>query len=153
MTEVLWEISGKSRHTRLVPSSSIQRFPSNSCVRLVLHTKFHRWEACWTSCPKATYFTELSSHSVPHGPVLPAEWLSNIFTIDFCQNLVRRQWNNADLEDISRYSRVVILELPELEYCYILTAIRTQLVESWLLAMLPCNSWGQGRTVPHPDCL
>ena len=43
---------------------------------------------------------------------------------------MRRKWNNADLEGISRYSRVVILELPELEYCYILTAIRTQLVES-----------------------
>ena len=40
------------------------------------------------------------------------------------------QVNNADLDGISRCNRVVILEPPELEYCYILTAIRTQLVES-----------------------
>ena len=43
---------------------------------------------------------------------------------------MRRKWNNADLEGISRCSRVVVLEPPELEYCYILTAIRMQLVES-----------------------
>ena len=50
---------------------------------------------------------------------------------------MRRKWNNADLEGISRCSRVVVLEPPELEYCYIKkkeycyipTAIRTQLVE------------------------
>ena len=47
------------------------------------------------------------------------------------------QVNNADLEGISRCSRVVILEPPDSEYCYLLTAIRTQLGESWLLGMLP----------------
>ena len=50
------------------------------------------------------------------------------------------QVNNADLEGISRCSRVVILEPPDSEYCYLLTAIRMQLVESWLLGMLPCES-------------
>ena len=142
-----------SRHTRQVPPSSIQRFPSNFCLRLVLHTKFHRWEASWTPCPKATYFWELSSHSVPHSSTLPAEWVSNIFTIDVCQRLLRHKWNNADLEGMSRCRRVVIVEPPDSEYCCVLTAIRTQLVESWLLGMLPCESWGQGRTLPHPDCL
>ena len=33
------------------------------------------------------------------------------------------QVNNADLEGISRCSRVVILETPDSEYCYLLTAI------------------------------
>ena len=47
------------------------------------------------------------------------------------------QVNNADLEGISRCSRVVILEPPDSEYCYLHTAIRMQLVESWLLGMLP----------------
>ena len=50
------------------------------------------------------------------------------------------QVNNADLDGISRCSRVVILEPPDSEYCYLLTAIRTQLGESWLLGMLPCES-------------
>ena len=43
---------------------------------------------------------------------------------------MRRKWNNVDLKVISRCSKVVIFEPPELEYCYILTAIRMQLVES-----------------------
>ena len=50
------------------------------------------------------------------------------------------QVNNADLEGISRCSRVVIWELPYSEYCYLHTVIRMQLVESWLLGMLPCES-------------
>ena len=50
------------------------------------------------------------------------------------------QVNNADLEGISRCSRVVILEPPDSEYCYLLTAIGMQLVESWLQDMLPCES-------------
>ena len=50
------------------------------------------------------------------------------------------QVNNADLEGISRCSRVVILEPPDSEYCCVLTAMRTQLVESWLLGMLPRES-------------
>ena len=49
------------------------------------------------------------------------------------------QLNNADLDGISRCSRVVILESPDSEYCYLLTAIRTQLGVSWLLVMLPCE--------------
>ena len=40
------------------------------------------------------------------------------------------QVNNADLEGISRCSRVVILEPPDSEYCYLLTAIGMQLVDS-----------------------
>ena len=47
--------------------------------------------------------------------------------------------NNADLEGISRCSRVVIWEPPVSEYCYLHPAIRMQLVESWLLGMLPCE--------------
>ena len=47
------------------------------------------------------------------------------------------QVNNADLEGISRCSRVVILEPPDSEYSYLHIAIRKQLVESWLLGMLP----------------
>ena len=50
------------------------------------------------------------------------------------------QVNNADLEGISRCSRVVIWEPPDSEYCYLHTVIRMQLVESWLLGMLPCES-------------
>ena len=50
------------------------------------------------------------------------------------------QVNNADLDGISRCSRVVIWEPPYSEYCYLHTAIRMQLVESWLLGMLPCES-------------
>ena len=50
------------------------------------------------------------------------------------------QVNNADLEGISRCSRVVILEPPDSEYCYLLTAIGMQLVDSWLQDMLPCES-------------
>ena len=48
--------------------------------------------------------------------------------------------NNGDLEGISRCSRVVISEPPYSEYCYLHTVIRMQLVESWLLGMLPCES-------------
>ena len=47
---------------------------------------------------------------------------------------------NADLEGFSRCSRVVIWEPPYSEYCYLHTVIRMQLVESWLLGMLPCES-------------
>ena len=50
------------------------------------------------------------------------------------------QVNNADLDGISRCSRVVILEPPDSEYCYLLTAIGMQLVDSWLQDMLPCES-------------
>ena len=50
------------------------------------------------------------------------------------------QVNNADLYCISRCSRVVILEPPDSEYCYLLTAIGMQLVDSWLQDMLPCES-------------
>ena len=50
------------------------------------------------------------------------------------------QVNNADLEGISRCSRVVILEPPDSEYCYLLTAIGMQLVDSLLQDMLPCES-------------
>ena len=50
------------------------------------------------------------------------------------------QVNNADLEGISRCSRVVILEPPDSEYCYLLTAIGMQLVDTWLQDMLPCES-------------
>ena len=50
------------------------------------------------------------------------------------------QVNNADLEGISRCSRVVISEPPYSEYCYLHTVIGMQLVESWLLGMLPCES-------------
>ena len=50
------------------------------------------------------------------------------------------QVNNADLGGISRCSRVVILEPPDSEYCYLLTAIGMQLVDSWLQDMLPCES-------------
>ena len=49
------------------------------------------------------------------------------------------QVNNADLEGISRCSRVVIWE-PVSEYCYLHPAIRMQLVDSWLQGMLPCES-------------
>ena len=48
------------------------------------------------------------------------------------------QVNNADLEGISRCSRVVILEPPDSENCYLHNAIRMLPVESWLLGML---SW------------
>ena len=50
------------------------------------------------------------------------------------------QVNNANLDDISRCSRVVILEPPDSESCYLLTAIRMKLVESCLLGVLPCES-------------
>ena len=50
------------------------------------------------------------------------------------------QVNNVHLEGISRCSRVVILEPPDSEYSYLHIAIRKQLVESWLLGMLPCES-------------
>ena len=50
------------------------------------------------------------------------------------------QVNNADLGGISRCSRVVFLEPPDSESCYLLTAIRTKLVESCLLGVLPCES-------------
>ena len=50
------------------------------------------------------------------------------------------QVNNADMDGISRCSRVVIWEPPYSEYCYLHTVIRMQLVESWLLGMLPCES-------------
>ena len=43
------------------------------------------------------------------------------------------QVNNADLEGISRCSRVVILEPPDSEYCYLLTAIGMQLVDLSLI--------------------
>ena len=50
------------------------------------------------------------------------------------------QVNKADLDGISRCSRVVIWEPPDSEYCYLLTAIVLQLVDSWLQDMLPCES-------------
>ena len=50
------------------------------------------------------------------------------------------QVNKADLDGISRGSRVVIWDPPYSEYCYLHTVIRMQLVESWLLGMLPCES-------------
>ena len=50
------------------------------------------------------------------------------------------QGNNADMEGIPRCSRLVILEPPDSEYCYLLTAIGMQLVDSWLQDMLPCES-------------
>ena len=50
------------------------------------------------------------------------------------------QGNNADLEGIPMCSRLVILEPPDTEYCYLLTAIGMQLVDSWLQDMLPCES-------------
>ena len=53
------------------------------------------------------------------------------------QEASETQVNNADLEGISRCSRVVILEPPDSEYCYLHTAIRMQLFESWFLGMLP----------------
>ena len=56
------------------------------------------------------------------------------------QEASETQVNNADLEGISRCSRVVILEPPDSEYCYLLTAIGMQLVDSWLQDMLPCES-------------
>ena len=90
--------------------------------------------------PTATYIRELGSHAVLHSSTLPAECLSNVFTGGACQKLVRRKWNNAGLEGVSRWSRVVFLEPPELEYCCVLRARRMQLVESWLLDMLPCES-------------
>ena len=40
------------------------------------------------------------------------------------------QLNNADLDGISRCSIVVILAPPDSEYCYLLTAIGMQLVDS-----------------------
>ena len=48
--------------------------------------------------------------------------------------------NNADLDGISRCIRVVILEPRDSEYCYLHNAIRMQLVESWLLGKLPCET-------------
>ena len=53
---------------------------------------------------------------------------------------MRQKWNNAGLEGVSKFSKVVFFEPPELEDCYGLTAIRTQLVESWLLGMPPFES-------------
>ena len=50
------------------------------------------------------------------------------------------QVNNADLEGISRCSRVVIWEPPVSEYCYVDPAISMQLVDRWLQDMLPCES-------------
>ena len=50
------------------------------------------------------------------------------------------QVNNAYLDGISRCRRVAIWEPPYSEYCYLHTVIRMQLVESWLLGMLPCES-------------
>ena len=50
------------------------------------------------------------------------------------------QVNNADLEGISRCSRVVISEPPYSEYCYLDPAISMQLVDRWLQDMLPCES-------------
>ena len=50
------------------------------------------------------------------------------------------QVNNADLEGISRCSRVLILEPPDSEYGYLLTAIGMLLDESWLLGLLPGES-------------
>ena len=40
------------------------------------------------------------------------------------------QGNNAHLEGIPRCSRLVILEPPDSEYCYLLTAIGMQVVDS-----------------------
>ena len=64
----------------------------------------------------------------------------NILTRDVSWKLVRQKWNNAGLEGVSKFSKVVFFEPPELEDCYGLTAIRTQLVESWLLGMPPFES-------------
>ena len=50
------------------------------------------------------------------------------------------QVNNSDLEGVSRCIRVVIWERPYSEYCYLHTVKGMQLVESWLLGMLPCES-------------
>ena len=37
-------------------------------------------------------------------------------------------------------SRVVIVEPPDSEYCYLHTAIGMQLVDTWLQDMIPCES-------------
>ena len=140
MTEVLGEVIGISRHTRLVPPSSIQRFPSNSCGRLVLHTKFHICENVANALSKSILLlkAELTlrpSHFHTACRVSFARLHQRRFP-DACE----MQLNNADLAGFSRCSTVVILEPTDSEYCYLLTAIRTQLVESWLLGLLPCES-------------
>ena len=61
------------------------------------------------------------------------------------------QVNNADLEGISRCSRVVIWEPPVSEYCFLHPAISMQLLDSWLQDMLPCElRTGQN---PPASCL
>ena len=62
------------------------------------------------------------------------------------------QVNKSDLDGISRCRRVVIWEPPYSEYCYLHTAIRMQLVESWLLGMLPLGVLRTGQN-PPASCL
>ena len=140
MTEVLGEVIGISRHTRLVPPSSIQRFPSNSCGRLVLHTKFHICENVANALSKSILLLRVEL-------TLRPSQFHTACRVSFAglhqrslPQASETQVNNADLEGISRCSRVVIWEPPYSEYCYLHPAIRTQLVESWLLGMLPCES-------------
>ena len=137
MTEVLGEVIGVSRHTSLVPPSSIQRFPSNSCGRLVLHTKFNICENVANALSKSILLLRVEltlrpSHFHTACRVSFARLQQRRFPKD-CET----QLNNADLDGISRCSRVVILEPPDSQYCYFHTVIRTQLGESWLLGMLP----------------
>ena len=140
MTEVLGEVTGISRHTRRVPPSSIKRFPSNSCGRLVLHTKFHICENVANALSKS--FLLLRAELT----LSPSEF-HTACRVSFARLHQRRfpeasetQGNNADLEGIPWCSRLVILEPPDSEYCYLLTAIGMQLVHSWLQDMLPCES-------------
>ena len=140
MTEVLGEVIGISRHTRLVPPSSIQRFPSNSCGRLVLHTKFHICENVANALSKS--FLLLRAELT----LSPSEF-HTACRVSFARlhqrplpKACETQLNNADLDGISRCSIVVILAPPDSEYCYLLTAIGMQLVDSWLQDMLPCES-------------
>ena len=140
MTEVLGEVIGVSRPTRLVPPSSIQRIPSNSCGRLVLHTKFNICENVANALSKSILLLRVEL-------TLSASQFHQACRVSFARlhqrplpKACETQLNNADLDGISRCSRVVILDPPDSEYCYLLTAIRTQLGESWLQGLLPCES-------------
>ena len=139
MTEVLGEVIGISRHTRRVPPSSIHDFP----VILVVDRCYILSSICEKVAERLvqkhlTLRVELS---------LSPSQFHTACRVSFAGLQQRRlpeasetQGNNADLEGIPRCSRLVILEPPDSEYCYLLTAIGMQLVDSWLQDMLPCES-------------
>ena len=133
----------------------LSNFPATSeefLPQIELH--FQTWVPSWKLSLWGTSLLEMSWNVVRHSSTLPADAITNILTRHVCQKLIEHKELSAGFNAcLSRWSRAVYMEHPDLQWCYVLKAITMQLVESWLRGMLPFESWAQGRTLPHPAWL